>query len=92
MALQPVLGPWQLFQFLDLLHSPYDSLVGGSARHKAATFTQDSINTEWTQTPMPQMGFEPTILVFERTKTVLALYLAVTVLGKLRLTLPKYCI
>jgi hypothetical protein len=31
---------------------------------------------------MPQMGFEPTIPVFERAKTVHALDRAVTVLGK----------
>jgi hypothetical protein len=28
------------------LYSQYDSLDGGSARHKAATYTQDNTNTE----------------------------------------------
>jgi hypothetical protein len=32
MALQPFVGPWPLFQFLDLLHSQQDSSDGGSAR------------------------------------------------------------
>jgi hypothetical protein len=33
------------------------------------------------QTPMPRVGFEPTIPVFERAKTVHALDRAVTVIG-----------
>jgi hypothetical protein len=44
--LQPFVGPWPRFQFLDLLHSRQDPLKGGSARRKAATCTQDSTNTE----------------------------------------------
>jgi hypothetical protein len=35
-----------------------------------------------TQTSMPQLGFEPTIPVFERGKTVHALDRAATVIGK----------
>jgi hypothetical protein len=46
MVLQPFVGPLLLFQFLDLLHSRYDSLDGGSARLKAATYTQNNTNTE----------------------------------------------
>jgi hypothetical protein len=46
MVLQPFVGPWPLFQFLDLLHGQQDSLDGGSARHKATTCTQDSRNPE----------------------------------------------
>jgi hypothetical protein len=46
MALQPFVGPWSLFQFLDLLRSQLDSLDGDSARSKATTYTQDNINTE----------------------------------------------
>jgi hypothetical protein len=34
------------FQFLDPIHSRYDSLDGGSARRKAATYTQNNTNTE----------------------------------------------
>jgi hypothetical protein len=46
MALQPFVGPWPLFEFLDPIHSQYDSLDGGSARHKASTYTQNNTNTE----------------------------------------------
>jgi hypothetical protein len=45
MALQPFVGPWSLFQFLDPIHSRYDSLDGGSARCKAATYTQNNKHT-----------------------------------------------
>jgi hypothetical protein len=38
----------------------------GSARRKAATKTQN----KRTQTTVPGVGFEPTVLVFERAKTV----------------------
>jgi hypothetical protein len=82
MALQTFVGSWPLFQFLDLLNSRKDSLDGGLARRKAATCTQDSTHTEFNaQTSMPQVGFEPTIPVFERAKTVHALDRAVTVMG-----------
>jgi hypothetical protein len=46
MALQRFVGPWPLFQFIDLLHSRQDSLDGVSTRRKAAAYKQDSINTE----------------------------------------------
>jgi hypothetical protein len=42
MLLQPFVGPWPLFQFLD----PQDSLDGGSVHRKAATYTQNNTNTE----------------------------------------------
>jgi hypothetical protein len=44
-------------------------LDGGSARQKAATYTQN----KGTQTAMPRVGFEPTIPVLERARTVHAL-------------------
>jgi hypothetical protein len=40
MAVQYFVDPWPLFQFLDLIHSRYDSLDGESARRKAATYTE----------------------------------------------------
>jgi hypothetical protein len=46
MALQSSVGPWPLFQFLNLIHSRQESLDGGSARRKAATYTQNNTNTE----------------------------------------------
>jgi hypothetical protein len=45
MAQQPF-GPWPLFQFLNPIHSPLDSLDGESARRKADTYTQNNTNTE----------------------------------------------
>jgi hypothetical protein len=45
-ALQPFVGPWSLFQFRIPILSRYDFLDVGLARRKAATYTQDSINTE----------------------------------------------
>jgi hypothetical protein len=45
-ALQPFVGPWPLFQFLNLIYSRKDSLDGRSARRKVATYTQNNTNTE----------------------------------------------
>jgi hypothetical protein len=39
-------------QFLNPIHSQQDSFDGGSARRKAATFTQNNTNTS-----MPRVGF-----------------------------------
>jgi hypothetical protein len=38
---------------------------------------------------MPQVGFEPTISVFERVKTVHALDRAATVIGSIKLNKPQ---
>jgi hypothetical protein len=46
MALQPFVGPWPIFQFLDPIRGRQDSLDGGWARRKASTYTQNSTNTE----------------------------------------------
>jgi hypothetical protein len=46
MSLQPFVGPEPLFQFLEPLRSRYDSLDGGSACRKAATYTQNNTGTE----------------------------------------------
>jgi hypothetical protein len=45
LVLQP-LGSWSLFQFLNPIHNRQDCLDGGSARRKAATYTQNNTNTE----------------------------------------------
>jgi hypothetical protein len=55
------------------MHSRQDSLDGGSARRKAATYTQNKL---------PRVGFEDTIPVFERAKMVHALGRAATVIGQ----------
>jgi hypothetical protein len=49
MALQPFVGPWSLIQFLNPIHSRYESLGGGSARGKASICTQN----KRTQASMP---------------------------------------
>jgi hypothetical protein len=69
MALQPF-GPWLFFQFLNPIHSQYDSLGGGSAHRKAVTYTQNNKQNKRAQTSMTRVGFEPTIPVFERSKTI----------------------
>jgi hypothetical protein len=40
----PFVGPLPLFQFLNPIHSRWDSLDRGSARRKAATYTQNNTN------------------------------------------------
>jgi hypothetical protein len=55
---------------------------GGSALRKAAAYTQNNTNTDKRiQTSMPQVGFEPTVLVFERAKTVHALDQSCSIVG-----------
>jgi hypothetical protein len=44
MDLQPYIEPLSPFQFPDLLHSQYDSLDGGWARRRAATYPQKNTN------------------------------------------------
>jgi hypothetical protein len=77
MTLQPVVGPWPLFQFLNLYtvgRTPWtrDQYVARPLLH-----TQN----ERTQTSTPGVGFETTTPVFERAKTVHASGLAATVIG-----------
>jgi hypothetical protein len=76
MALLLALG--RFFHFHDPVHSWYDSLGGGSAHHKASTYTQDNISRINTEISMAGLGFEPTAPVFERVKTVHALDRAAT--------------
>jgi hypothetical protein len=80
LALQPFVGPWPLFQFLDPIQSagPFER---GSARHKDATCIQKNTKAnKRTQISMPLVGFEATIPVFEQAKTVHALDRAVIVI------------
>jgi hypothetical protein len=81
-AVQPFVGPWPLFQFLDLLYGRYDSLDGESARRKAATCIHDSTKQhKRTETSIPEVGIELTVAVFERVTSVNALDRAATVIG-----------
>jgi hypothetical protein len=68
MALQ-LFGHLQLFQFLNPILSRQNSLDGGSACRKAATYTQNKS----TQTSMLRVRFELTIQVFQQAKTIHAL-------------------
>jgi hypothetical protein len=77
MALQPLFGPWLLSQFLNVVHTWQDSLDWGSACRKAATYTQNSTNTD----RHPRVGFEPIILVLERTKPLRTPCIVSTVIG-----------
>ena len=72
MALQPYVGPWPLFQFLNL-YSRQNSLDRESGRLKAAAYTQTS---------MYRVEFEPTIPVFKRAKMFHPIDRAATVIGR----------
>jgi len=56
-------------------------LDGGSARREASTYTGEHNTGKRGHTSMPQAGFELTIQVFERSKTVRALDRAVIETG-----------
>jgi hypothetical protein len=84
--LQPFVGHWPLFQFLNLYtvgRTPWtsDKPVARPLPTHRTTQTQN----KRTQTCMPRVVFEPTIPVFERAKTVRALDRAATVIGILQL-------
>jgi hypothetical protein len=82
MALQPFVGPWPLFQFLDLLQSA--GLPGWAISPLQGRYlhTGQCKQNKRTQTSMPQVGFEPTIPVFEQVKTAHALGRTATVIGQ----------
>jgi hypothetical protein len=90
MTLQPFCSTLAaLFEFLDSFTQSVDYLDGGDqpvARPLPAHTTAQTQNKR-TQTSMPQVGLEPTIPVFERAKTILALDRATTVIGKEELLL-----
>jgi hypothetical protein len=74
MALQPFVGPWPLFQFLNLFTQTI-GLLGRRISPSQGRYlhTQQQTQKKRTQTSMPWVGFEPTIPVIERTKTFHAL-------------------
>jgi hypothetical protein len=77
-----LVGPWPLFQFLNLHavgRTPWtrDQTVARPLHIHKTTETQN----KRTQTSITREGFEPTIPVFERAKTVQALERAATVIG-----------
>jgi hypothetical protein len=80
MDLQPFVGPWPLFQFVDPIHrrgiSPSQGLYLHTEQH------EHRINAHDTES-MPWVGFEPTIPAFERAKIVHVLDRAATVIGQM---------
>jgi hypothetical protein len=72
MALQPFVGHWPLFSFLIFYTVGRTPWTSDQPRRKAATCTDRTAETQnkRTQTSMPQVGFDPTILVFALDKTV----------------------
>jgi hypothetical protein len=83
-ALQHFVEPWQLFQFLNLLLYTVGrtSWTGDQPFARALpTHRTAQIQNNRTQTCIPRVEFEPTMSVFERTKTVHALDRAATVIG-----------
>jgi hypothetical protein len=81
MTLQPFVGPQLLFHFLDIYTVGRIPWMGDQPLSRPLP-TQDNTNTsKRTQTSMPKVRFEPTIPVFERTKTVHASERAAVVLS-----------
>jgi hypothetical protein len=75
-------GPWPLFQFLDLCTVRRTPWTGDQpVARPLPTHRIAQTQNKRTQTYKPQVGFEPTIPVVERSKTVLALDRAATVIG-----------
>jgi hypothetical protein len=75
MSLQPFIGPWPLFRFLNLFCTVGRTAWTGDepvARPLPSYRTAQTQNRR-TQTFMPEVGFETIIPVFERPKTVHAL-------------------
>jgi hypothetical protein len=88
--LQPFVGPWTLFQVLKLFTQSVGPFGGDQtvARPLHAYRSAQSQNIR-TETSMSQVGFEPTIPVFERTKTIHALDRAATVIDFIVITSAK---
>jgi hypothetical protein len=79
---RPLLVVDRFFGFLLLYTIGMIPWTGGSACHKAATYTQNNTNTEKsTQISMPRVEFERTIPVFEQAKTVHSLHRTAIVIG-----------
>jgi hypothetical protein len=83
MALQSFVGPWPHLRLRNLFYT--DSRTPWTRDQPVArplpTHRTTQTQNKRTQTPMPQVGFEPTIPVFERAKTVHASDRAASVIG-----------
>jgi hypothetical protein len=81
MALQPF-GTWPIFQFLNLYTVGRISWTGNQpVTRPLSTHRATQTQNKRPQTSMYRVGFEPTIPVFERAKTVHALDRAATLIG-----------
>jgi hypothetical protein len=89
--LEPFIGLWPLFSFLILYTVSRTPWTGDQPVARPLPTHRTTQKNKRTQTSMPRVGFEPTIPVFERSKTVHALDSAVTVIGYLRLYIFEYC-
>jgi hypothetical protein len=83
MALQPFVGHWPLFQFLDLMHTVGRTPWTGDqpVTRPLPVHRRAQTQNKRTQTSMSQVGFEPTISVSELAKTVHILDRAAAVIG-----------
>jgi hypothetical protein len=85
MALQLSVGPWPLFQILNLIHSRMTPWTRDQpAARPQPTHRTTEIQNKRTQTSMPRVEFEPMTPVFEQAKTVHALDRAATVMLHIR--------
>jgi hypothetical protein len=82
MALQPFVGPWPLFQFLNVFTVDRTPWTGGQPIARPLPIQRTTqIQNKRTQTSMPRVGFEPMIPEFERAKTGHASDRVATVIG-----------
>jgi hypothetical protein len=71
MAIQHFVGPWPLFlSFIILYAVGRTPWTGDKPVARPLLHTEQHKQNKRTQGFMPRVGFEPTILVFERVKTV----------------------
>jgi hypothetical protein len=82
MALQHFVGPWPFFQFLNIYTVGRTTWTGDQpVARSLPTHRTTQTQNKRTQTSMPRVRIEPTIPVFQRTKTFHALDRAATVIG-----------
>jgi hypothetical protein len=72
MALQPFVGPWILFQVINLYtvgRTPWTE--DPPVARTLSTHRTTQTHNKTTQTCIPRIGLEPTIPIFERATTVI---------------------
>jgi hypothetical protein len=82
MSLQPFVGYWPLFRYLNPIHRGRTPRTGDQpVERPLPTHRTTQSQNKCTQTSMPRVEFEPTIRAFERAKAVHALDRAATATG-----------